>query len=78
MFPAIHGQLVLAPRFTRFPQRRKRLDQASGLSRFSLPRPKYILFAFIALMVAYVLGHNKRFLIDSKDAEWPHIQSFKW
>lgn len=29
-------------------------------------------------MVAYVLGHNERFLLDAKDAEWPHIQTFKW
>jgi len=53
------------------------LEQASPLSRFSLPRPKYFLFAFIGLMVAYVLYHNERFLLDAKDAEWPHIQSFK-
>jgi len=54
------------------------LDQASSLSRSSLLRPKYFLFAFIGLMVAYVLGHNERFLLDAKDAEWPHIQTFKW
>ncbi len=54
------------------------MENTSVLSRFSRPRPKYILFAFIGLMVAYVLGHNERFLIDAKDAEWPHIQSFKW
>ncbi len=54
------------------------MDQASSLSRSSLLRPKYFLFAFIGLMVAYVLGHNERFLLDAKDAEWPHIQTFKW
>jgi uncharacterized membrane protein len=54
------------------------LDQASPLSRFSLPRPKLLLFSFIGLMVAYVLYHNERFLLDSADAEWPHIQTFKW
>ena len=41
-------------------------------------RPKYILFAFIGLMLAYVLVHNERFLIDAGDREWPHIQPFKW
>jgi uncharacterized membrane protein len=41
-------------------------------------RPKYILFAVIGVMVAYVLRHNEHFLIDAKDPEWPHIQSFKW
>lgn len=54
------------------------MENASVLSRLSRPRPKYILFAFIALMVAYVLGHNERFLLDAKDPEWPHIQPFKW
>jgi len=41
-------------------------------------RPKYLLFGFIGLMLAYVLVHNERFLIDSHSPEWPHIQSFKW
>ena len=54
------------------------MDQASPSSRFSLLRPKYLLFAFIGLMVVYVLGHNERFLLDAKDPEWPHIQTFKW
>jgi uncharacterized membrane protein len=54
------------------------LEQTTALSRFSLPRPKYLLFSFIGLMVAYVLYHNERFLIDAADAEWAHIQSFKW
>jgi uncharacterized membrane protein len=54
------------------------LENTSVLSRLSRPRPKYILFAFIGLMVAYVLGHNERFLIDARNPEWPHIQSFKW
>jgi uncharacterized membrane protein len=48
------------------------------LGRSFLLRPKYFVFAFIGLMIAYVLGHNERFLIDAKDPEWPHIQSFKW
>jgi uncharacterized membrane protein len=78
MLPATHGQSVPHPRFTRFQQRRKRLENASVLSRLSRPRPKYILFAFIGLMVAYVLAHNERFLIEAKNPEWPHIQSFKW
>jgi uncharacterized membrane protein len=41
-------------------------------------RPKYVLFAFIGLMVAYVLRHNEHFLIDAKDPVWQHYQSFKW
>jgi uncharacterized membrane protein len=39
---------------------------------------KYLLFAFIGLMVAYVLGHNERFLIDAKHPAWQHYQPFKW
>jgi uncharacterized membrane protein len=46
--------------------------------RFAWPRPKYILFAIIAVMVAYVLRHNEHFLIDARDPEWPHIQPFRW
>ena len=41
-------------------------------------RPKYFLFGFIGLMMAYVLVHNERFLIDSNHPEWTHISSFKW
>jgi len=46
--------------------------------RLAWPRPKYILFAVIGVMAAYVLRHNEHFLIDAKDPEWPHIQPFKW
>ncbi len=46
--------------------------------RLAWLRPKYILFAVIGLMAAYVLRHNEHFLIDAKDPEWPHIQPFKW
>jgi uncharacterized membrane protein len=46
--------------------------------RLAWLRPKYILFAIIGVMAAYVLRHNEHFLIDAKDPEWPHIQHFKW
>ena len=43
----------------------------------SAPRPttsslrsKYLLFAFIGLMIAYVLRHNENFLLDAKDPVW--------
>jgi uncharacterized membrane protein len=54
------------------------LQNATVGSRHSWPRPKYFLFGFIGLMVAYVLAHNERFLLNSGDPEWPHIHSFKW
>jgi uncharacterized membrane protein len=41
-------------------------------------RPKYLLFAFIACMYAYVLWHDESFLIRPSDPEWAHIQLFKW
>jgi uncharacterized membrane protein len=47
-------------------------------SRLAWPRAKYLLFGFIGLMVAYVLYHNERFLIDARNPEWLHIQSFRW
>jgi uncharacterized membrane protein len=48
------------------------------LRRTTLLRRKYLLFGFIGLMMAYVLIHNERFLIDASHPEWAHIKSFKW
>ena len=48
------------------------------LRSISWVRPKYVLFAFIGLMLAYVLVHNERFLIDSGHPAWQHYQPFKW
>lgn len=48
------------------------------LRSFSWLRPKYFLFAFISVMLAYVLWHNERFLIDAKDPIWQHYEPFKW
>jgi uncharacterized membrane protein len=41
-------------------------------------RPKYLLFAFVVAMLAYVLRHDESFLINSKDPEWQHIHLFRW
>jgi uncharacterized membrane protein len=41
-------------------------------------RPKYFVFGFIGLMIAYVLVHNERFLVNASHPEWTHIRSFKW
>lgn len=43
----------------------------------SRPRAKYLLFAFIGLMIAYVLHHNERSLINAADPVWQHYQPFK-
>jgi uncharacterized membrane protein len=41
-------------------------------------RAKYVVFAFIAAMAAYVLYHNERFLIDAAHPVWKHYEPFKW
>ncbi len=48
------------------------------VQRGSWLRPKYLLFAFIGLMVVYVLRHNESFLLDRQDPVWNHYQPFKW
>jgi uncharacterized membrane protein YozB (DUF420 family) len=40
--------------------------------------PKYLVFAFVGLMIAYVIPHNESFLIHSSDPVWQHYQPFKW
>ena len=46
--------------------------------RVSWMKPKYLAFAFVGLMVAYVLRHNESFLVNAKDPVWQHYQPFKW
>ena len=41
-------------------------------------RPKYVLFALIGLMMAYVLRHNESFLIHPADPVWQHYHPFRW
>lgn len=41
-------------------------------------RSKYVVFGFIFVMMAYVLNHNERFLINAADPVWNHYQTFKW
>jgi uncharacterized membrane protein len=48
------------------------------LQRASWLCPKYLLFAFIAVMMAYVVRHNETFLINRADPIWQHYQPFKW
>ena len=47
-------------------------------TRHSWLRPKYLLFAFIGMLLVDVLIHSESFLINVKDPEWVHISSFKW
>jgi uncharacterized membrane protein len=52
--------------------------QSLPLQRPSRSRAKFLLFAFIGLMLAYVLHHNESFLIHADDPIWQHYQPFKW
>jgi len=53
-------------------------NRSLPVARASCMRPKYLLFGLIGLMFAYVLVNNESFLINAKDPEWKHIESFKW
>jgi uncharacterized membrane protein len=54
------------------------LKQNSWLRRSSWLRPKYLLFAVIALMLSYVIPHDESFLVHPKDPIWQHYDPFKW
>jgi len=41
-------------------------------------RPKYLAFAFVGLMMAYVAVHNESFLVSWKDPIWAHYKTIKW
>jgi uncharacterized membrane protein YozB (DUF420 family) len=41
-------------------------------------RAKYLLFAFIGLMIVYVIQHNEAFLLNDADPVWEHYQPIKW
>jgi uncharacterized membrane protein len=41
-------------------------------------RAKHIVFAGIGAMIAYVLYHKERFLIDPTNPAWQHYASFTW
>lgn len=49
-----------------------------SLQRPSWLRPKYFVFAFVALMFAYVLRHNESFLIRPHDPIWEHYRQIQW
>src|SRR5437763_6883861 len=49
-----------------------------AVQKASRMRPKYVLFAFIGLMMAYVLRHNESFLIHPQDPVWQHYHPFRW
>src|SRR5215468_7077123 len=53
----------------------------SDISQAQTPmafRPKYVVFAVIAAMMAYVLYHNEMFLVMPDHPIWQHYAPFKW
>jgi uncharacterized membrane protein len=44
----------------------------------SLFRAKNLVFAFVAVMTAYVLYHNESFLFQPDNPIWKHYEPFKW
>lgn len=48
------------------------------LPRISRARGKYVVFALITMMAAYVVVHNEGYLINRRDPFWQHVQPFKW
>jgi uncharacterized membrane protein len=51
---------------------------SAPFARNSFLRPKYLVFAFVGLMLAYVLPHDESFLLNARDPVWNHYQPFKW
>jgi len=51
---------------------------AAGIKPSLLVRPKYLLFAILAFMLAYVIPHDESFLVHPKDPMWQHYEPFKW
>lgn len=49
-----------------------------SLPTSSRVRLKYLLFAFVGLMLGYVLWHNESFLINRADPVWQHYKPFRW
>lgn len=49
-----------------------------SVQRASWLRPKYLLFALVGLLLAYVLVHNESFLIHPQDPIWAHYRTIKW
>lgn len=70
------------------------IDVASGVARVNhrqgrmstttpaqsrrLLRPKTVVFVLIAVMMAYVIVHNERFLLDPNHPVWQHYETFRW
>jgi len=55
-----------------------RASRALSPSSAPVLRPKYVLFALIAVMTGYVLVHNERFLVEPGHALWQHFAPVRW
>jgi hypothetical protein len=54
------------------------MSESSRLQSAGWFRAKHLVFTFIGVMVAYVLYHNERFIIDAAHPVWQHYEPFKW
>jgi uncharacterized membrane protein len=54
------------------------LTVLTALKQSSWLRPKYLLFAAMGLMLAYVIPRDESFLVHPKDPLWQHYEPFKW
>lgn len=51
---------------------------AAAFRQISWWRAKYGVFAFVGLMLLYVLRHNESFLVHPDDPVWQHYHLFGW
>jgi uncharacterized membrane protein len=51
---------------------------ATGLSRVSSGRLKWVLFAFMAVATIIAVYGSEGFLFNANDPEWKHIAPFRW
>jgi uncharacterized membrane protein len=63
---------------TKYPGGASMSSMHATLVRAPRLRPKYLLFAAIGLMLAYVIYHDESFLVHPKDPIWEHYKPFRW
>jgi hypothetical protein len=57
------------------------MTNTTGVMRAPATRPfrlKHLVFTVILAMMAYVLYHNERFIIDATNPVWNHYEPYKW
>jgi uncharacterized membrane protein len=72
----VPARILEALCFTRF--RNAHGSNLKGVLMKTWFRARNVVFAAIAVMMAYVLYHNERFLIEPTNPIWEHYEPFKW